>query len=433
MARKVFLSLLGSTDYKECTYFDSDFTSSKTRFIQIAMCEKYVKNWSEVDVAYIFLTSGDKGSYKKNWLDNGHTKLGTTEPIMTQGLKGLITSIKLPCKVLPVNIENGDNEEDIWKNFRIIFDCLQSEDEVYFDVTHGFRSLPILVMVLNNYSKFLKSITVKSITYGNYEARNATNEAPIINLTPLSLLQDWTIAANEFINFGNADRIKKLTDLNITPILKETKGQNQNAKNLKSLAKNLSDLSEDIKTNRGKAIIAGKTATNIVNALAVLEQNIIAPLNPIIEKIKNSISNFNQQEDAKNMLYAVKWCLEKNLVQEGFTLLQEGILSSLLLSDDYEDEKKRNFISGYLNQYKTGKFENTRFNLPIPEVLKLEKLLSEIPKITEWADIFSQITEIRNDINHAGIRQNPLKAKDFQSKLDVLYMKTNQLLSSSSC
>ena len=113
------------------------------------------------------------------------------------------------------------------------------------------------------------------------------------------------------------------------------------------------------------------------------------------------------------MLYAVKWCIEKNLVQEGFKLLQEGILS-FLLSDDYEDEKKRNFISGYLNQYKSGKFENTRFNLSIKEVLNLEKTLSENPKITEWADIFSQISSIRNDINHAGVRQNPINAKDFQ-------------------
>ena len=33
---------------------------------------------------------------------------------------------------------------------------MQDGDELYFDLTHGFRYLPMLVMVLINYSKFLK-------------------------------------------------------------------------------------------------------------------------------------------------------------------------------------------------------------------------------------------------------------------------------------
>jgi hypothetical protein len=123
------------------------------------------------------------------------------------------------------------------------------------------------------------------------------------------------------------------------------------------------------------------------------------------------------------MLSAVNWCIDKNLIQEGFTLLQEGIISLFLL-DDYDNEKKRNFVSGYLSQYKSGKFESTRFNLQITEIIELEKLLNSNEKIADWADIFSQIANIRNDINHAGIRENPIQATAFKSKLKDLYQKT---------
>ncbi len=444
MARKVFISFLGNNNYLQCHYNINGKNSVPTRFVQEALIDHYCMEWVENDEIIIFGTSGAMGSIQKNWHDYGQEKVQENKEIENRGLYGILKSINIKAKLNDITpIPEGFSEDEIWKIFKIVFDKLHHEDEIYLDVTHAFRSIPIFSVILLNYARLLKNTKLVAIHYGAFEKLGPTFEvklisleqriAPVLDLIPLVSLQDWTIAANEFINFGNADRIKKLTDLNVTPILKETHGQNQNAQNLKLLAKNLSDLSEDIKTNRGKAIIAGKTATNILKALEDLQQNIITPLNPIVEKIKNSISDFKKQEDVKNMLYAVIWCLEKNLVQEGFTLLQEGILSTFLLSDDYEDEKKRNFISGYLNQYKSGKFENTRFNLPISEVIILEKTLSENPKITEWADIFSQITEIRNDINHAGIRQNPMKAKDFQPKLHVLYTKANQLLFPLSC
>jgi CRISPR-associated Csx2 family protein len=443
MARKVFISFLGNNNYLQCHYNINGKNSVPTRFVQEALINHYCSGWSENDEIIIFGTQGPIGSIQKNWLDNGQERIQENKEIENRGLYGILKSKNIKAKLNDITpIPEGFSEKEIWEIFNIVFDKLQPEDEIYLDVTHAFRSIPIFSVILLNYARLLKNTKLIAIHYGAFKKLGPASEvksipveqrlAPVLDLMPLVSLQDWTIAANEFINFGNADRVKMLTDLNIVPILKETHGHNQNAQSLRALAKNLSDLSEDIKTNRGKAIINGKIATNIISALVDLQQNIITPLNPIIEKIKTSVTGFHQQEEVKNMLHAVKWCIEKNLIQEGFTLLQEGLIS-LLLSGEYENEKKRNFVSGYLTQFKSGKFENTRFNLTIIEVMNLEKTLSENPKITDWANIFSQITDIRNDINHAGIRQNPLKARDFKPKLEVLYEKTNQLLLSVLC
>ena len=107
MARKVFMSVLGSTNYQECLYVDSaeDFRSHQTKFIQTAMLEKIAKSWTDSDVANIFITSGVKGSGIKNWEDNGHLKFGTDEKILSKGLKKSIEELKLNVNVNAVFIK----------------------------------------------------------------------------------------------------------------------------------------------------------------------------------------------------------------------------------------------------------------------------------------------------------------------------------------
>jgi len=69
MSRKVFMSVLGATNYQNCWYVDAStgFKSSHTKYVQIAMLEKIAELWSEDDAVYVFLTQGEKGSKIRNW------------------------------------------------------------------------------------------------------------------------------------------------------------------------------------------------------------------------------------------------------------------------------------------------------------------------------------------------------------------------------
>ena len=125
-----------------------------------------LESWSENDVAYFLLTDGAKSS---NWLDDGHRDYNTKEIIKQSGLETCLKKKVYPFELKTIEqLPEGKNEEELFKLFRIIFEVLEPRDSLYFDVTHGFRSLPMLTLVLINYAKFLKSIEVKSITYGNY-------------------------------------------------------------------------------------------------------------------------------------------------------------------------------------------------------------------------------------------------------------------------
>lgn len=402
MARKVFMSVLGSTSYNECCYVDDNlpFKSSKTKFVQIAMLEKLKSEWNSSDIAYIFVTQGDKGSEKKNWNDNGHFKFATDEVIESKGLNSFIEELNLELKVEPIQIKNGDNESEIWENFRIIFDCLQPDDEVYFDVTHGFRSLPMMVMVLNNYSKFLKGIKVKSISYGNYEARNELNEAPIIDLTPLTNLQDWTSAIKEFIDYGKS---KSINDLLGEYSFVSKFGDTKITMQFRSQLEKLEGL---FQTLRGKEIYSGKIFKEIQGSINALKKKTnINPLKPILEKVSNKISVFSQDEDLWNGINAAYWCFNHELFQQAYTIAQESIISLLCVHcfKDYKSKTDRQFISScigssynYLHNIHKWRNENDE-----ERELYIKWFKNEL--IVELSRPFSELSGLRNSMNHAGI------------------------------
>ena len=91
---------------------------------------------------------------------------------------------------------------------------LNENDEIYFDITHGFRSLPMVLMnciiYLQNVSN--KKITIKKITYGNLDVSSELGYAPVIDLSKLLNLSDWINGAYAFKEFGKGYQIAKLLD-----------------------------------------------------------------------------------------------------------------------------------------------------------------------------------------------------------------------------
>lgn len=104
------------------------------------------------------------------------------------GLKTVLHNMELPFEPQAIKIPDGKDEDEMWEIFSTIFSQLQENDELYIDLTHSFRYLPMLLLVLSNYAKFFENISVNHISYGNFEARNKdTNEAPQLTFCPFLL------------------------------------------------------------------------------------------------------------------------------------------------------------------------------------------------------------------------------------------------------
>ena len=347
MARKVFVSVLGTGFYEPCRYTNGSFVSSDTRFIQQATLEylKVNNNWTTrnadgaiVDRIIILLTNGAKGTnWDKNIAKRMNYKTGHEEDYV--GLEQALQDMNLPCPIEIIDIPDGKNEEEMWKIFNAVYDALKPNDELYFDLTHSYRYLPMLVLVLSNYAKFLKDVKVKHISYGNYEARNTeTNEAPLMDILPLTMLQDWTFAAADLIQNGNIKKLKELKEDNaLIPMLRQRGKQNVDRKvaegSLNNFINALHNFLDDMKLCLGPNILKGENVNEIVNCHErIVEEfeGIIAPIPPIINKIQLSLHGFEQTdslhfESIKNGYLSAKWCYDHQLYQQAATILDENI------------------------------------------------------------------------------------------------------------
>lgn len=433
MARKVFISILGTGFYGKCSYISNSFKSTNTRFAQQAILELCnAKAWSEEDKALIFLTESAR---KVNW-DVKERLFQQREMVNYKGLKHVIEEMKLPIEIVDTFIPDGKNEKEMWEIFTTIYNILEDGDEVYIDLTHSFRYLPMLLLVLSNYAKFLKNIKIKHLSYGNYEARNTnTNEAPITNLLPITILQDWTYAAADYLENGNAERLVNLSKTELDPVLRESKGSDKKALTIHRMMSKLQETTEDFQTCRGFDIINAKNINPLKSQLDEVKSTFIKPLNPVIEKISDAFEVFDKNSNIHNGFHAAKWCLNNGLYQQSATILLENITSYFCERHGIKinDEDEREIINSafYIITYKLTdnedkwKVKKEIYKNKIRSIIK-DPLLSDKTVL----DSFSRLTELRNDINHAGMRskQQPLAAKRIKTKLqDELKIITSKL------
>jgi len=439
MARKVFISVLGTGLYNECTYADGDNKQPPTRFVQVAMLQAVgASHWGADDMVLIALTDGAR---KANWEVENNKRARRNrdtckdEYVTYVGLKQELDKLNLPCQVVEAAIPDGKNEDEIWEIFNVLFDKLNEGDELYIDLTHAFRYLPMLVLVLINYAKFLKHVTVARMTYGNYEAflKKETDVAPIVDLLPIVSLQEWTSAAADYLQNGYAEKLEKLSLQELRPILARTQGQDPDAVNLKNFVKAVRTFTEEMQACRGINITKGESATRAMRYVNQIDRTVITPLQPVLKEIKSKIEPFTSQ--TTNCLEAADWCFKNLQYQQAVTLLKEWITSFVgaQFGIDFGDRDGREVVDKALaycfdkNQKFTDKdaAEYAEKHPVFTTIIDSELLKNDILK-----KLYSGVPEIRNDFNHAGFRPNPCNVNRIKTRIKNYLDQARQLVKS---
>ncbi len=429
MAR-VFLSFLGTNDYVSCIYHRNGVEIKDVRFVQEATIRMYCRDWRPEDRILIFTT---KEARKKNWLDNGHVDHNTSQNLERQGLEGRLRALNLSPVLKCVPIPDGQNEEEIWAIFTIVYDQLQTGDEIIFDVTHAFRSIPLLAMVILNYAKVMKDISLGGIYYGAFETLGSKREAEklplekrlvqVLDLTAFDQLLDWSFAIDRFTGAGDGRLISKYAMRNITPLLEKTRGKDESATRLKRMANTLSAFTNTLATCRGPEI--SEIGVRLKNSIAECREiDLIRPLQPLFSRIAEQTASFqgNMIEDG---IQAAKWCLDHNLIQQGVTILRELVFSyAVALSGKNSCDVKTREIASQALTIVGRKLirKEDQWRAPAKDHRELTHRFIEIyekrPELVKSADSLGQL---RNDMNHAGFGPQAKKVKDadlFRKKLE---------------
>ena len=427
----VFISFLGTNDYLSCTYYRDSFEEKDVRFVQEATIKYCCRNWGYEDRIVIFTT---KEAKIKNWMDNGHTDRKTKKTKPCIGLKNCIGNLGLNPQVQQIDIPDGHNEDEIWEIFKIVYDHLDFGDKIIFDITHAFRSIPMLAIVLLNYAKVLKKVSLSGIYYGAFEVLGTYHQvseqplekrrAPILDLTTFDQLMDWSFAVDRFLEAGDAKAISGLAKKAISPVLKESKGKDRAAAAVKYIADALDTYTKNLATCRGLEI-----STSVEHLKQELEKSkdvdLVKPLHPLFEHISKQVA-FYKGDIISDGIQAAKWCLEHNLIQQGFTILQEILITNFIIrtSEDPTDKKHRGIAASAISICQKNIPEDQWAGVAgrCPKITKQYNSLYK--KEIELVEVLDGLTELRNDLNHAGFRDQPTKADVFSKKLGKLIDKT---------
>jgi CRISPR-associated DxTHG motif protein len=339
-----------------------------------------------------------------------------------------------------IHIPEGHNEQDLWKIFDVLTEAVEVEEKLIFDVTHSFRSLPILAFLAVAYLKSAKSVRVERVLYGAYEARNSENQSPVFDLTPFVTLLDWLTATERFNRTGDArdlaDLLKKLR-AQLGKQYQSDPQRSEDVGRLGNLAGALTDISHALRLIRpthAMLKIAG-LEERIQKAKPMLDQTPSArPFALLLDSVAQTYRPLAHEapdnpDQARQVLTIertmIHWYAEREQWVQAVSLAREWLLSWIMVHLDLNQlnnldlrEKIERVVGAEANEYRNADENNRTF---------ASVFLKSVPQIDKVLSLWLSLTKVRNDIDHAGMRENPEEPKSLIANIQKLIQRLDDL------
>jgi CRISPR-associated DxTHG motif protein len=340
------IAFLGTGEYKCATYRWNDHTY-ETSFVQ----EAFV-HWLKPEATCVLLTEKARA---RHWND------------LSQRLQG-------HTQIVEVDIPDGKSEAELWRIFEKISDAVCEGDQIAFDITHSFRSLPVIALLTIAYLKQVKGVKVQYVLYGAYEALD-NQGAPVFDLTPFANLLDWLAAAKMFMATGDSSELGQLIQEVQNDAYRNRGAYGENLpRALKNFGMALEEVSNELLLAR---------VPNLPDSIRKLAQRQseadtevgqwTPPLTLLLDKIAAAYAPF-QDDSLPAQAKLIRWYLNHNHIVQAMTLAREWVVSY------YAQQKSlsRNDAENELNQRANNQESD------------------------ELVQLWSSIRNIRNDLAHCG-------------------------------
>ena len=292
-----------------------------------------------------------------------------------------------------IDIPDGATDEENWDLFQTISDIIPKNESVIFDVTHGFRSMPLVGVLTLAYLRAVHSVQVRHVLYGAFQVgRSVTEPTPAFDLTPFVKLLDWAEAASRFGDTGDARKFMRL--------MRDVRSP------LNFAAQHMKLLSEALSYNRHEDI--GRSATDLLNTLQQVRQQELRPhqrpFRLIVEQVEQTVRPLAVGPSASGLevlqaLYRrVMWYAERDHYVQAVSLAREWMLQAFIWSSTGDidlsvatQDSASHFLASLDREEREPKEkeppEPVQFNRPSDQFLEL------------WA----KISDDRDDLSHHGV------------------------------
>jgi len=262
-------------------------------------------------------------------------------------------------------LDYGLNEKELRNNINKVLEIenyIDEGDEVYMDVTHGFRSFPLLAQQAINYLKLIssKNIEVKGYYYGMLEAINELGYAPIVDMSILNSLNDLIIGAYDFKHNSNGEAISALL-VDKAP----------------EVSKKINNFSKAVSINYSHEI---RSQIQQLSKLDLAE--VPLPERHIVEKVLDDfLQRFSNIKDASAFqLRLAEWYMQNKYYGASYIFLTESIITKVV-EDSLDSESTENNV-----------FEKSLREKAKKNIYKYNKDLTKI---------YNSVNKVRKNIAHA--------------------------------
>jgi len=241
-------------------------------------------------------------------------------------------------------VNDGENEDELWtifNKFIEILENIQDGDEVYFEITHLFRSLSVMSFVMSEFGKTYKQFKIAGVFYGMWKIGEPSK---IINLSIFFELLDWARAISNLKYYGNSFELMKL--INMADVNKDIQKTFENFSNALSIS-DVGALQQSIKILKGKIELFKSHDNKIIS---LISKNLLEFIN------KLDIDSL-----AKFQFELSKWYIDNKNFAMAYMTLTEAVISAICENENFnaaskEDRKEAQNI--LFNEYQYGSKED---------------------------------------------------------------------------
>lgn len=380
------ISFLGTSKYAEVTYVYHD-----REFRTDLFPETLFHFFPDLELLYLFATPTVQV----------HSNL--------QRLRERLESAGRPLEVVP--IPEGQSEDELWDIFSALTETVREGEEVIFDITHSFRSIPFLTFLAAAYLRAARRVYIRAVVYGAYEARPKEDPGPrpVFDLTPFVFLLDWLAATDQFIHTGDAQYLARL-------LIRE--GESRSSGALKNAGRELEDFSRAIMLCRPLEVMekAGRVS-GVLQRVSEELHRWARPFQLMAGRIREEYGRYalpnpreSVRESLRRQLDLIRWYAEHNQIIQAVTLAREWMVTAVgwRLSERFAlnlDERGRieRGLSGLARVVVQGRSDPGELN-------EVGRELRGWPEAEALARLWNLLINVRNDLDHAGMNPGPMPA-----------------------
>jgi len=385
MSRRVYIALLGlgkeikkepdaEYQYDKGKYTLDNAESSETRYVQSAVFELTRAN--PFDAIYL---AGTEKAMKH------HFDVLSAEIVAKGGPQ--------PHQII---ISDSNSPGDFWQWLYTLIGHIHNQDDLSFDLTHGWRMQSLVFSVGINFIRRVRDVRIAAVYYGMFENGKSTNR--IVNIVDFYAINEWADAIGRVVSMADTRKLAEMVSTApghqfghlADPTLVDA---------LKQLGLCLTNIN------------VNQVATVADQALAVVKERMVGATQAERLLLESVIEAFDelagkQGEQGYDATYydlqqaIIKLLGKYGYYMQAFTVMRECIGSLGLTWVESTNDRKYAEILCNMLYYSQKKW---RFNEDqkeyVEKLLPMKQVIEE--KWSTLSSLFRELADIRNGFDHA--------------------------------